>query len=177
MGRITTRHPVLRMTPGAQRRRVDTLAVEEPLDVRLDGSPFVITMRTPGHDVDLMHGLLFAEGVIAGRRCDRGPVPVGADGAPLHDVLNVHLARTATPAVVAARHVLTSSACGICGTESLQQLQRPGRYRLGPSVPVSADHLVQGPDTTPGGAAGVRSDRRSACRRSDGCQRRHALCP
>ena len=65
MGRITTRHPVLRMTSGAQRRRVDTLAVEEPLDVRLDGSPFVVTMRTPGHDVDLMHGLLFAEGVIA----------------------------------------------------------------------------------------------------------------
>ena len=65
MGRITTRHPVLRMTAGAQRRHVDTLAVEEPLDVRLDGSPFVITMRTPGHDVDLMHGLLFAEGVIA----------------------------------------------------------------------------------------------------------------
>lgn len=39
-------------------RRIDTLAVEEPLDVRLDGSPFVIAMRTPCHDIDLVHGLL-----------------------------------------------------------------------------------------------------------------------
>jgi FdhD protein len=130
MGRITTRRPVRRMTSKAQRRHVDTLAVEEPLDVRMDGSPFVITKRTPDHDVDLVHGLLCAEGVIAEAADVTGArYPLGADGAPLYDVLDVRLAGTATPAVVAARHFLTSSACGICGTESLERLQRQSRYR------------------------------------------------
>jgi len=147
MGRITTRHPVLRMTADAQQRRVDTLAVEEPLDVRMDGSPFVITMRTPGHDIDLVHGLLFAEGVIASAADVRiARYPIGPGGAPLYDVVDVRLAETATPAVVTARHVLTSSACGICGAETLEQLQRPSRYRLGPTAPVAADHLVRGPE-------------------------------
>ena len=41
-------------------RRTDTLAVEEPLEIRLDGEPFAVTMRTPGDDVDLVHGLLHA---------------------------------------------------------------------------------------------------------------------
>src|SRR5690606_3620212 len=65
MGRVTRRHPVLGLGPGEEeRRRVDVLAVEEPLEIRLDGEPFVVTMRTPGDDIDLVHGLLHAEGVI-----------------------------------------------------------------------------------------------------------------
>ena len=80
------------------------------------------------------------------RPSDGARYPIGADGAPLHDVLDVHLAPTATPAVVAARHVLTSSACGICGAESLEHLQRPSRYRLGPTVPVAPTISSRGPN-------------------------------
>ena len=39
--------------------------MEEPLEIRLNGEPFLVTMRTPGDDIDLVHGLLYAEGVIA----------------------------------------------------------------------------------------------------------------
>ena len=47
-------------------RRSDTLAVEEPLEVRLGGRAYLVTMRTPGDDIDLVHGLLHGEGVAAG---------------------------------------------------------------------------------------------------------------
>ena len=55
--------PVLRRrTRRTAIRRNDTLAVEEPLEIRLNGESFVVTMRTPGDDIDLVHGLLHSEG-------------------------------------------------------------------------------------------------------------------
>ena len=47
--------------------RADRLAVEEPLQIRVDGTDLTTTMRTPGHDIELVHGLLHAEGVISHR--------------------------------------------------------------------------------------------------------------
>ena len=67
MGRLTRTRPVVKVRAGADGRvvrRSDTLAVEEPLEVRLDGSAFLVTMRTPGDDIDLVHGLLHGERVI-----------------------------------------------------------------------------------------------------------------
>ena len=149
MGRVTTRHPVLHLGADSARQRIETLAVEEPLEIRLDGSRFVVTMRTPGHDIDLVHGLLHAEGVIAvaedvrtARYC------AGADdeGRNSYNVLDLRLAETATPDAVTARSVVTSSACGICGTDSIEQLQRRSRYPLGPTGPVHRDLLEAGPE-------------------------------
>ena len=48
MGRVTRNYPVVRMGPPPAVRRIDTVAVEEPLEIRLNGEPFVVTMRTPG---------------------------------------------------------------------------------------------------------------------------------
>ncbi len=65
MGRITARAPVVKIsTGGASRRRADTLAVEEPLEIRVGGVPLTVTMRTPGHDVELAAGFLVSEGVL-----------------------------------------------------------------------------------------------------------------
>lgn len=123
MGRITVRHKLERMTPAGDEPRIDTLAVEEPLDIRLDGAPFQVTMRTPGHDIDLVHGLLFAEGVISSRVDLRAArYPPTADGEVRYNLLDIALAGTARPDAVAARRVTTTSACGICGVESLEQL-------------------------------------------------------
>jgi len=148
MGRVTTRHPVLHLGADSARQRIETLAVEEPLEIRLDGSRFVVTMRTPGHDVDLVHGLLHAEGVIAAAEDVRtARYCAGADdeGRNSYNVMDLRLAATATPEATSARSVVTSSACGICGTDSIEQLQRRSRYLLGPSAPVRRDIVEAGP--------------------------------
>ena len=62
MGRVTARRPVRRIGPEGDVRRPDTLAVEEPLEIRIGGESLVVTMRTPGDDIDLVHGFLLAEG-------------------------------------------------------------------------------------------------------------------
>ena len=65
MGRRTTRHPALKVIAGGDNRReVTTLAVEEPLEIRLSGESYVVTMRTPGDDMDLAAGLMVSEGAI-----------------------------------------------------------------------------------------------------------------
>ena len=58
MGRLIARKKVLRLGPDGERSRPDSIAVEEPLEIRVDGRPLAVTMRTPGHDVELAHGFL-----------------------------------------------------------------------------------------------------------------------
>jgi FdhD protein len=65
MSRRTARRRVQRWTArGDTAVRPDTLAAEEPLEIRIDGEPFTVTMRTPGDDMDLVLGFLVSEGII-----------------------------------------------------------------------------------------------------------------
>ena len=65
MSRITSRRRVIRLTPGqARTSREDVLAVEEPLEIRVNGSSLAVTMRTPGNDFDLAAGFLVSDGII-----------------------------------------------------------------------------------------------------------------
>jgi FdhD protein len=64
MGRVTVRRPVLKLSEHGSRRGQDALAAEEPLELRVDGKALAVTMRTPGHDVELAHGFLLTGGVI-----------------------------------------------------------------------------------------------------------------
>jgi FdhD protein len=68
MGRLTRRYRVRRLRDGDWSERPDTLAVEEPLEIRVGGRAFAVTMRTPGHDFDLASGFLVSEGVVGGTR-------------------------------------------------------------------------------------------------------------
>jgi len=124
----TVRRPALRVSlDGARNTRQDTLAVEEPLEIRLDGAPFTTTMRTPGHDLELALGFLVAEGVIRAahdvvhaEHCPTASLDAG--GAPTHNVVNVDLApHVARPQPARHRHV--TSACGICGTASVDAVR------------------------------------------------------
>ena len=150
MGRVTRLHPVLRLGPDLAVRRTDTLAVEEPLEIRLDGQPFQVTMRTPGHDVDLVHGLLHSEGIVAAapdivvaRYCEGA----GPDGRNTYNVLDVSLAATARrPPPAALRNVVTTSACGVCGTTSIDQVVRSSGYALHPGLRVPAELISAAPD-------------------------------
>ena len=118
MGRVTRRHAVLRVAPGEVVRRADTLAVEEPLEIRLNGESYLVTMRTPGNDVDLARGLLYSERLITERSdivLARYCAGSASDGVNSYNVLDVTLtSQLAAPAV--RRNVMTTSACGICGT-------------------------------------------------------------
>lgn len=126
---------MLRYRDGAFSSRPDTVAGEEPLEIRIGGQPFTTTMRTPGADIELVHGLLHAEGIITGRddvRAARYCTGVGPDGRNTYNVLEVGLADPDAPARLRPRRQVTTSACGVCGAESIDAITRAGRYRLGP---------------------------------------------
>ncbi len=142
MGRVTRRHTVLKIGAGAAVRRPDRLAVEEPLEIRLGGSAFTVTMRTPGHDIELVHGLLHSEGVIQAARdvvLARYCAGQGPDGLNTYNVLDVSLAADVPPPDPGLqRNVLTSSACGICGATSIEAVSQQSRHRLDPTFRLPA---------------------------------------
>jgi FdhD protein len=131
---MTTRRPVVRRAGGRRTSRPDTLAVEEPLEIRIGGEPFTVTMRTPGHDVELALGFLVAEGVLrtrsdalTARHCP--DAALDADGNPTHNVVEVLLGQGVAPPV-RALHRVVSSACGVCGAESVDAVRARGAADL-----------------------------------------------
>jgi FdhD protein len=91
----------------------DEVAVEEPLEIRVDGAPLSVTMRTPGHDEELALGFLFGEGLIDGPRAAALPPDLAANTVEVAGPL----ARD-----VAARSFYTSSSCGVCGKGALEEV-------------------------------------------------------
>ena len=150
MSRMTTHRPVRRLDGGAGRTRPDALVVEEPLEIRVGGRPLAVTMRTPGHDVDLALGFLVGEGVVSAaghvtqvRRCGldalrRGDAP---DRDAADNVLDVMLADgVAPPSTSIERSVYTSSSCGVCGTASIDGVRKASAFD------VADDPLVVAPE-------------------------------
>ncbi len=132
MGRLSVRRPVVRIGPGGIRRELDTLAAEEPLELRVDGKPLSVTMRTPGHDVELAHGFLLTEGVLGSaadvataRYCDS----FDDDGRNTYNVLDVALAAGVEPPDASIeRNFYTTSSCGVCGKASLDAVRLKTRF-------------------------------------------------
>jgi FdhD protein len=148
MGRVTRRHALLRVGPEETIRRIDSLAVEEPLEIRLNGEPYLVTMRTPGNDVDLVHGLLYSEGIISERSdivLARYCAGSDADGVNSYNVLEITLQSGASAPAAARRNVVTSSACGICGATSIEQVMRESPYAVDPGLRVEAGLILSAP--------------------------------
>ncbi|MGH2406799.1 MAG: formate dehydrogenase accessory sulfurtransferase FdhD [Candidatus Limnocylindrales bacterium] len=126
-----------RWSAGAHEPAVDVVAAEEPLQIVLDGESFAVVMRTPGHDLELVLGLLFAEGVIAdladvaGAAVAASGIPDGGSTLPLsalpeaENLVDLRLARPHEAAVPVGwqRNLVASSACGICGAAALDALR------------------------------------------------------
>ncbi|CAM3902462.1 formate dehydrogenase accessory sulfurtransferase FdhD [Nocardiopsis rhodophaea] len=134
MGRVTAREKVLRVRDGVVSERVDTLVVEEPLEVRLNGEPLSVTMRTPGHDFDLAAGFLVSEGVVA-RAADIAAIRYCAgateDGVNTYNVLDVAVAPgVAVPKASLERNFYTTSSCGLCGKASLDAVRTTSRWTV-----------------------------------------------
>ncbi len=124
--------PARRFSRGRLAAAVEPLAVEEPLEIRLGGRRFTLTMRTPGNDEELVAGFLLAEGFIESRDdLDEMRRVRGAKGAPEPNVIDVILR---VPAAALRerlkRNFTISSSCGVCGKTSIEATQR----RIAPIV-------------------------------------------
>ncbi|KPC95276.1 formate dehydrogenase accessory sulfurtransferase FdhD [Streptomyces albus] len=134
MGRVTERRPVIRIRDGAMSSRPDTLVAEEPLEIRLNGKPLTVTMRTPGDDFALAAGFLVSEGVIGSAEELATIVYCGGardEGGNTYNVVDVRLAPgVPVPDVSLERNVYTTSSCGLCGKASLDAVRTTARWRL-----------------------------------------------
>jgi FdhD protein len=147
MGRVTERRRVLRIRDGAAGHRADTLVAEEPLEIRLNGKPLAITMRTPGDDFALATGFLVSEGVLAAAQEVASVVYCAgatADGVNTYNVVDVQLAPgVPVPNITLERNVYTSSSCGLCGKASLDAVRTATRMpRVHPRLPRLTPELL-----------------------------------
>ncbi|UED87235.1 formate dehydrogenase accessory sulfurtransferase FdhD [Streptomyces profundus] len=143
MGRVTERRRVIRVRDGVIDTRADTLVGEEPLEIRVNGRPLAITMRTPGDDFALACGFLVSEGVLAERdelaRIAYCAGATGPEGGNTYNVVDVRLADGVPPPDASlARQVYTTSSCGLCGKASLDSVRTTARWPLplpaGPAI-------------------------------------------
>ncbi|MGB9377727.1 MAG: formate dehydrogenase accessory sulfurtransferase FdhD [Mycobacteriales bacterium] len=152
MGRVTGRRRVIRIDGEQRTSQPDTLAAEEPLEIRTGGTPLSVTMRTPGDDFDLVAGFLVTEGVtgatgdiVAMRYC------AGAtdEGTNTYNVIDAALAPgVAPPAASLQRNFYTTSSCGVCGKASIDAVRTVSRWPVGADdVRVSAATLTGLPDS------------------------------
>jgi FdhD protein len=150
----TARRRVLRVTvppddPAAAlaTARADLLAAEEPLGIRVDGSALAMTMRTPGDDVELAAGFLVGEAVVRARDditamkvCDGttcGHLDHSAE--EIGNIVDITLAPGVAVSPGARRNFITTSACGVCGKTSINDIC------VLPRTPLSADPTVFAP--------------------------------
>src|SRR5918996_2133675 len=91
----------------------DQVAVEEPLEIRVDGSPLAVTMRTPGHDEELALGFLYGEGLIDGPRDAGLPADLSSNAVEVAGQLQRDPGE---------RRFYTTSSCGVCGKGALEEV-------------------------------------------------------
>ncbi|MET8427724.1 formate dehydrogenase accessory sulfurtransferase FdhD [Nocardia sp. NPDC004860] len=152
MGRVTTRVRISRHSGGHEIVRPDTVVVEEPLEIRINGKPMAVTMRTPGADIELAQGFLLTEGLITDRNdiaairyCDSRDT----EGRNTYNVLSVELAaHVAPPQVTVERNFYTTSSCGICGKAALDAIRQRTRHSPATDTASVARHTLSAlPDT------------------------------
>ncbi|MFF3495553.1 formate dehydrogenase accessory sulfurtransferase FdhD [Streptomyces sp. NPDC002795] len=140
MGRVTERRKVIRIRDGHVSTRPDTLVAEEPLEIRLNGKPLAITMRTPGDDFPLAAGFLVSEGVL-GSADDLQNIVYCAgateDGSNTYNVVDVRTTPgVVLPDITLERNVYTTSSCGLCGKASLDAVRTTARFPIADTPPL-----------------------------------------
>ncbi|MEV1286719.1 formate dehydrogenase accessory sulfurtransferase FdhD [Micromonospora sp. NPDC049679] len=158
MGRATDRRTVLRIDTAADGqpvKRPDTLAAEEPLEIRVGRAgpgrrpPLAVTMRTPGDDLDLAIGFLLTEGLIAAADdVLTAQLCAGTDTPNTYNVVDVVLAdHVPPPETDPARNFYTTSSCGVCGKASIDAIRTRSRFDVSDDpLTVPATTLTALPD-------------------------------
>ena len=139
---------------GRVRVKSDQLATEEPMEIRLvtggERQTVAVTMRTPGNDFELAAGFLYGEGIVSSREeiqkisyC----VDADVDADQRYNIVNVELRGDHSYDLrPLERHFYTTSACGVCGKASLEQLELRGCAVVGPGPEVSSGTVYSLPD-------------------------------
>ena len=153
-GRLNQNFAVTRMrrTPDGtgweEDTRADTVTAEEPLEIRVGHKTITTTMRTPGNDIELAHGFLHSEGhirtvedIAVARYC----AGTNAQGENTYNVLDVQLANIVVLQPEAIRLTTMNSACGVCGTSSIEELSHK-LYHAIPDVPLDPELAATLPD-------------------------------
>ena len=125
---------------GGSRRVQDYLVAEERLEIRVDGTPLSVTMRTPGHELELAAGFLFAEGLV--RTAEQiSALRLSRNRETWKDnVVEVELTGTRIEPEQVQRNLFATSSCGICGKASIDSvrvrgIQNPNpRFRIDPEI-------------------------------------------
>jgi FdhD protein len=136
--------------PAAASSRADLLAGEEPLGIRVDGAALTMTMRTPGDDLELAAGFLVSEAIvrspadITGMKVCDGTTCGHTDHDGLGNIVDVTLAPGVSLPASARRSFLVTSACGVCGKASIQDICVP------PQAAVAADPARVKPEVLAG---------------------------
>lgn len=135
----STTRSVVRWEDDQSRSIDDQLAVEEPLEIRLANEPLAVTMRTPGHDVDLAAGFCLTENIVVAAdeiEAIRPCTEAKFDNIVIVELSDDALSRRSAQVSRARRELYLSSSCGLCGKQSIdrihQELPHPigGRFKV-----------------------------------------------
>jgi FdhD protein len=138
---------------GSARVRSDALATEEPMELRLISGgarqTVAVTMRTPGADFELAAGFLYGEGIVSTpddiekiSYC----IDAGVEAEQRYNIVNVELRGHDHDLRSLQRHFYTTSACGVCGKESLEQLELRGCSVIPPGSEVTPETIYSLPE-------------------------------
>src|SRR5437016_13480585 len=157
--RSSHRARVLRYGEEAGLRVDDQLAAEEPLEIRVSGTPLTVMMRTPGYERELVLGFLYGEGVIRGAAdVARMAILPNGEHPDLENVIDVELAPGA-PGVDRRwqRNVLAAASCGLCGVSSIDAIHES-------APPLPDDGLLIALDTIYGLHVQLRTEQANVAR-------------
>jgi FdhD protein len=132
---------------GRVRSLQDSLAVEEPLEIRIGGTPLTVTMRTPGHDLELAAGFLLTEGIIHSADQITGLRAKAPENGLRSNVMEVELKDNDIDSEGLRRNFFAASGCGICGKASINAIRVRGLQMPDTGFRIDPEVLCQLPET------------------------------
>lgn len=138
---------VMEWDDGTVRSVQDSLAAEEPLEIRIGGTPLSVTMRTPGNDLELAAGFLFTEGIIESADQIASLRATTPQSSSKSNVVEVELKNTEFDSAGLQRNFFAASSCGICGKASIEAIRRRGLRAPDHSFRFQPELLCTLPDT------------------------------
>ena len=132
---------------GAVRSVQDSLAGEEPLEIRIGEMPLTVTMRTPGHDIELAAGFLLTEGIVASGEQIANIRAAGTQSSAKNNRVDVELKENEFEPGDLQRNFFAASSCGICGKASIEAIRRRDLAPLERGFRIDPELLCRLPET------------------------------